>query len=66
VDVGLGYTMVGVSILVSIYYNVLLAYTIYYLFASFTSRLPWSDSHCMYTLTVLWFCFLFASWWQFN
>jgi len=41
--------MLGVSILVSIYYNVLLAYTIYYLFASFTSELPWSER--MLTLT---------------
>jgi len=36
--------MVGVSILVAMYYNMLLAYTIYFLFASFTSHLPWSES----------------------
>ena len=43
VCLGLGYTMFGISILVSIYYNVLLAYTIYYFCVSFTSVLPWSE-----------------------
>ena len=26
-----------------VYYNMLIAWTIYYMFASFTSRLPWED-----------------------
>ncbi|KAJ8258269.1 hypothetical protein COCON_G00172810 [Conger conger] len=40
---GVGVTMVLVSTLVAIYYNVIVAYSIYYLFASFQSPLPWSD-----------------------
>ncbi|XP_071516730.1 sodium- and chloride-dependent glycine transporter 1-like [Panulirus ornatus] len=41
---GLGWGMVMVSFLVSIYYNIILAWAFYYTFASFTSELPWS--HC--------------------
>ncbi|XP_068107020.1 sodium- and chloride-dependent neutral and basic amino acid transporter B(0+)-like [Hyperolius riggenbachi] len=50
---GLGVTMVIISGLVSIYYNVIVAYSLYYLFASFRSYLPWSecfewaDSKCL-------------------
>ncbi|XP_053329041.1 sodium- and chloride-dependent neutral and basic amino acid transporter B(0+)-like [Spea bombifrons] len=40
---GVGFTMVLVSALVSIYYNVIVAYSLYYLFASFRSYLPWSE-----------------------
>jgi solute carrier family 6 amino acid transporter-like protein 5/7/9/14 len=40
---GIGYAMVVIDFLVSIYYNMILAYTLYYLFASFTSHLPWID-----------------------
>ncbi|XP_068105668.1 sodium- and chloride-dependent neutral and basic amino acid transporter B(0+)-like [Hyperolius riggenbachi] len=49
---GVGYTMVIISTLVSIYYNVIIAYSLYYLFSSFRSYLPWdncyewADSHC--------------------
>ncbi|XP_078542068.1 sodium- and chloride-dependent neutral and basic amino acid transporter B(0+)-like isoform X2 [Lissotriton helveticus] len=39
---GVGITMVIVSTLVCIYYNVIVAYALYYLFASFTKVLPWS------------------------
>ncbi|PAA74854.1 hypothetical protein BOX15_Mlig005956g4 [Macrostomum lignano] len=39
---GMGVSMVLVSALVAIYYNVLMAWSIWYLFASFTSVLPWS------------------------
>jgi len=35
--------MLLVSFLVSIYYNVLIAYILRYLFASFTSTLPWQS-----------------------
>lgn len=35
--------MVLVSSLVAIYYNVIIAYSIYYMFASFQSPLPWSN-----------------------
>jgi solute carrier family 6 amino acid transporter-like protein 5/7/9/14 len=40
---GLGVAMVVISALVCIYYNMIIAYTLYYLFASFTSKLPWTD-----------------------
>ncbi|XP_078613644.1 sodium- and chloride-dependent glycine transporter 2-like isoform X2 [Branchiostoma floridae x Branchiostoma japonicum] len=40
---GVGVCMVCVSFLVGIYYNVIIAYALFYLFASFTSYLPWSD-----------------------
>ncbi|XP_069468964.1 sodium- and chloride-dependent neutral and basic amino acid transporter B(0+)-like isoform X2 [Ambystoma mexicanum] len=40
---GVGITMVLISTLVSIYYNVIVAYSLYYLFASFQKILPWSD-----------------------
>ncbi|XP_041946295.1 sodium- and chloride-dependent neutral and basic amino acid transporter B(0+) [Alosa sapidissima] len=39
---GVGITMVIVSTLVSIYYNVIIAYSLFYLFASFQYPLPWS------------------------
>merc|ERR1719239_1114984 len=35
--------MIVASALVSIYYNMIIAWSEYYLFASFTSKLPWSD-----------------------
>nr|XP_014339884.1 PREDICTED: sodium- and chloride-dependent neutral and basic amino acid transporter B(0+)-like [Latimeria chalumnae] len=35
--------MVLISALVSIYYNCIIAYSLYYLFASFQSPLPWAD-----------------------
>ncbi|XP_045130389.1 sodium- and chloride-dependent glycine transporter 2-like [Portunus trituberculatus] len=41
---GLGWAMIVVSALVAIYYNIILAWTLFYTFASFTSVLPWS--HC--------------------
>ncbi len=43
VSLGLGYAMCVVTALVAIYYNVVISYTLFYLFASFTSVLPWSD-----------------------
>ena len=39
--VGIGYAMLMVSLLVSIYYNVIMAWIIFYLFASFTKEVPW-------------------------
>lgn len=42
--VGVGMGMVVVSAIVCIYYNVIVAWTIYYLFMSFRTTLPWS--HC--------------------
>uniref|UniRef100_A0A0X3PE14 Transporter n=1 Tax=Schistocephalus solidus TaxID=70667 RepID=A0A0X3PE14_SCHSO len=41
---GIGYAMVAVSWLLSLYYNVIVSQALFYLFASFTSELPWS--HC--------------------
>lgn len=41
---GVGYATQVVVFLHNIYYNVILAWGFYYLFASFTSVLPWS--HC--------------------
>ncbi|KAM3621385.1 uncharacterized protein V6R79_010570 [Siganus canaliculatus] len=49
---GLGFAMVAMNALVSIYYNVIVAYSVYYMFASFQYPLPWSscsswaDSSC--------------------
>ncbi|XP_071477252.1 sodium- and chloride-dependent neutral and basic amino acid transporter B(0+)-like [Diadema antillarum] len=40
---GVGYGMVLTSAYVGIYYNVIIMYTIYYMFASFTSKLPWTS-----------------------
>ncbi|GCB69037.1 hypothetical protein scyTo_0013910 [Scyliorhinus torazame] len=40
---GVGITMVLVSSFVSIYYNVIIGYSLYYMFASFQSPVPWAD-----------------------
>lgn len=40
---GLGWSMVGISTLVAIYYNIIMAWTVFYTFSSFTSVLPWSN-----------------------
>ncbi|XP_073455242.1 sodium- and chloride-dependent neutral and basic amino acid transporter B(0+)-like isoform X2 [Aquarana catesbeiana] len=42
---GVGFTMVIISTLVSIYYNVIIAYSLFYLFSSFRSYLPWNDCY---------------------
>ena len=61
---GLGIAMVCVSSLVAIYYTVIIAWTILYLFSSFTSELPWESckpewkTPCNY-LPLLFSCFLF-------
>jgi SNF family Na+-dependent transporter len=39
---GVGWAMFVVSILIAIYYNMIIAWTLYYLFASFAKVLPWS------------------------
>jgi solute carrier family 6 amino acid transporter-like protein 5/7/9/14 len=38
---GLGYAMVVISALVCIYYNMIIAYTLYYFFASLNIEVPW-------------------------
>jgi len=40
---GLGYGMLCITAYVAIYYNVIIAWSIFYTFASLTSRLPWAD-----------------------
>ena len=39
---GIGYGMVLISGIVCIYYNIIIAWTLYYLFTSFQRVLPWS------------------------
>uniref|UniRef100_A0A8C5E3B2 Transporter n=1 Tax=Gouania willdenowi TaxID=441366 RepID=A0A8C5E3B2_GOUWI len=40
---GVGIGTVMVSLVISIYYNTIIAYSLYYMFASMQSPLPWSD-----------------------
>jgi solute carrier family 6 amino acid transporter-like protein 5/7/9/14 len=40
---GLGYGMVIVSATVMLYYNLIIAWTLFYMFASFNSVLPWQN-----------------------
>lgn len=40
---GVGGAMVVLSIITAIYYNQLMAYTLYYFFASFAKEVPWSN-----------------------
>ncbi|CAG0892168.1 unnamed protein product [Darwinula stevensoni] len=42
---GVGAAMVLISLLVSIYYNVIMGYTLFYIFASFRSEVPWAKCH---------------------
>ena len=39
---GLGYAATMITFLMGIYYNVIMAWAFYYLFASFTAELPWA------------------------
>jgi solute carrier family 6 amino acid transporter-like protein 5/7/9/14 len=38
---GLGWAMVLVSAIVMLYYNMIIAWTLYYMFASMSPELPW-------------------------
>lgn len=38
---GIGFAMCTISLIVAIYYNVVMGYCLHYMFASFTSQLPW-------------------------
>ena len=40
---GVGYSMLIISFLVSIYYNTIIAWVLYYLFESFRADVPWRD-----------------------
>ena len=42
-DVGIGYAASVTLFLIAIYYNVINAWSIYYIFASMRSSLPWTD-----------------------
>ena len=42
---GIGYTMVLIGAIISTYYNVIIAFTVFYFFASFNSKLPWMECH---------------------
>lgn len=40
---GCGIAMLIISVLIAIYYNIILCYTLFYLFASFVPVLPWAS-----------------------
>uniref|UniRef100_A0A8C4PZ60 Transporter n=1 Tax=Eptatretus burgeri TaxID=7764 RepID=A0A8C4PZ60_EPTBU len=40
---GCGVAMVIISVLIAVYYNIIICYTLFYLFASFTNVLPWGS-----------------------
>ena len=40
---GVGWTMFSISFISCIYYNMLVAYSFFYLFASLASDVPWRD-----------------------
>ncbi|KAK3788155.1 hypothetical protein RRG08_042849 [Elysia crispata] len=40
---GLGYTMVALAAIISVYYNIVVATAIYFLFASMQSEVPWAS-----------------------
>uniref|UniRef100_A0A8D2E2W2 Transporter n=1 Tax=Sciurus vulgaris TaxID=55149 RepID=A0A8D2E2W2_SCIVU len=40
---GVGYAVILIALYVGFYYNVIIAWSLYYLFASFTFNLPWTD-----------------------
>jgi len=43
VVIGVGWAMMAMSFMVCIYYNMIIAYILRYLFASFTTTLPWQS-----------------------
>ncbi|PNJ62607.1 sodium-dependent noradrenaline transporter isoform X3 [Pongo pygmaeus] len=40
---GVGYAVILIALYVGFYYNVIIAWSLYYLFSSFTLNLPWTD-----------------------
>ncbi|XP_023600155.1 sodium-dependent noradrenaline transporter, partial [Myotis lucifugus] len=40
---GVGYAVILIALYVGFYYNVIIAWSLYYLFSSFTFHLPWTD-----------------------
>ena len=47
---GIGYMMIALSSIVGVYYNVIMGWSIYYLFSGFTSQLPWANCTNMETI----------------
>lgn len=47
---GLGWAMVLINFMCCIYYNMVIAYGLYYLFSSFTSTLPWQNCRPEWTV----------------
>jgi SNF family Na+-dependent transporter len=45
---GVGCAMVTVSLIVCIYYNVIMSYTVHYMVSSFASEVPWSKCDPMW------------------
>lgn len=39
---GVGFSVVMVAMMVTVYYSAIVAFTLFYIFASFQSPLPWS------------------------
>ena len=56
---GLGLAMLGATFFVGIYYNVIIAWTLFYMFKGMTSELPWvsctnlSSIHCFDNTTII-------------
>ena len=50
-SLGIGYTMVFYSVIVGIYYNMIIAYAIFYFFSSLTSKLPWAGCDSFWTIS---------------
>jgi len=42
-DTGVGWGMFGVSLFTGTYYNMIIAWCFFYMFASFASDVPWRD-----------------------
>ncbi|KAJ1083226.1 hypothetical protein NDU88_003386 [Pleurodeles waltl] len=40
---GVGYAVILIALYVGFYYNVIIAWSLYYLFSSFTTKLPWTS-----------------------
>merc|ERR1712241_1638229 len=40
---GIGFAMCTLCVIVAIYYNVIMSYCLRYIFACFTSKLPWEE-----------------------
>lgn len=45
INIGIGYAVVLIAFYVDFYYNVIIAWSLRFFFASFTSNLPWTSCH---------------------